>query len=212
MSEGIVEPERYIVYNLFPVGKQSVLTAFKDLIPPKNPSVDQLASAEAAADKEKRKLSETNPHVFNSFEELVGGYTQKKAKQMFLGALICHRALREEAKSRGGALPTFTEQFVQDYDIEQDRKAQEEINDKQQLIDIKVIGIKEITRQVRRNNIFNFRNLEPEFSEIVEKKKLGVQSGWLPEEDYRYTGIIYLHSLFKAGFSNPKNFKDLFSP
>ena len=54
-------------------------------------------------------------------------------------------------------------------------------------------------------NLVMFRNLEPEFSKIAEEK-FG-EPGWIPEDDFRYAGIINLHLLFREGCGDPKNFQ-----
>ncbi len=204
MAEDAKDQElKPITSNLFPVGEQSILRAFRDLIPPKNPSAVQIASAEAAEDEEKRILGETNPHVLTSFEIFLEFYTEEKAKQIFQGALIFHRALREEAESKGVTLPTFSEQFVQDYDQQTQNSADESA---EVAFRYKKLSLEEAAREFRRTNIVIFRNLEPEFSKIVEKG-FGAQPNWLPEEDFRYKGIIYQDLLFRAGCSDPKNFQ-----
>lgn len=201
MDEGRAERERQpVISNLFPVSEQSVLSAFRDLIPPENPSADQVAFAAASVDEERRILLETNPHVLNSLEELIEPYTEDKARQMRLGNLICYRALREEAISRRGLLPILTEDFVKQYGIEQDEKLERELEDKSSL-EPHQIGI-----QIRKANIAKFRNQEPEFSKIIERE-FGIQSGWFPEDDLRYSGIIDLYLLFRKGCRGPKNFQ-----
>lgn len=190
------QEEQTIGPNLFPLEIQPVLTAFENL----NPREDSF-SVKSAEDEESRILRETNPHALTSFEELLDSYTEDHAAQFRRGNLICHQALRLEAISRGGVLPTFTEQFVQDYDMDQERRAEEEVVDKQ--LQRRPY---QVSLQKRRANVTIFRNLEPEFSKIVEKE-LGVELGWLPEKDYTYSGIIYLYSLFRKGCSNPKNFR-----
>ena len=204
MAEGAKDQEKQtIIPNLFPVGEQFILRAFRDLIPPKNPSADQIASAEAAADKERRILGETNPHVLTSFEIFLEFYSEENAKEIFRGALIFHRALREEAESKGVTLPTFTEQFVQDYDEQTQNSADESA---EEALRHKKLNHEEAAREFRRRNIVIFRNLEPAFSKIVEKG-LGDKLNWLPEEDSRYKGIIYQYLLFREGCSDPKNFQ-----
>ena len=204
MAEGGKDQEvKPIISDLFPLREESVLKAFKGLIPSQNASLEQRASVQAALDEEERNLRATNPHVLTSFEIFLEFYTEENAKQMFWGALIFHRALREEAESKGVTLPTFTEQFVEDYDQQTqssaDKSAEEALRHKK-------LSREEAARGFRRTNIVIFRNLEPEFSKIVERG-LGDKPNWLPEEDFRYRGIIYQDLLFRAGCSDPKNFQ-----
>jgi len=204
MSEGGLGQEKQpIISNLFPVGEQSILRAFSDLIPPKKPTADQIASAEAAADEERRILRETNPYVLTSFKIFLEFYTEEKAKQILRGALIFHRALRKEAESKGVTLPTFSEQFVEDYDQQTQTSADENL---EEALRYKKLSPEEAARAFRKTNIVIFRNLEPEFSKIVERG-LGAEENWLPEEDFRYKGIIYQDLLFRAGCSDAKNFQ-----
>ncbi len=208
MSEGVVGREGYIIYNLFPVGRESVLTAFKDLLLPENPSVGQVASTQEARHEEMGILCKTNLHVSTSLEDLIESYTPEKADGMRLGSLIFHRALRKEAKSRGGVLPTFTEKFVKDYDDQTQSSAEKSA---EEAFLYRGLNLKEAGRELRRKNIVIFSNSEPEFSKIV-REKLYLRSDSRPEENLIYSGIIDLYLLIKKGFSDPKNFKDIFFP
>lgn len=193
MDEGAAERKNPIISSLFPVGEQSVLTAFGVLSP--------ASEEEEEEEEEKRILRETNPYVLASFERLLESYTEKNAKQMLWGALIFYRALREEAKSKHVPLPTFTEQFVEDYDKQAqtnaDKSAEEALRDKK-------LNLGKAAGVFRRNNIVIFRNLEPEFSRIVEEKLRSSQSNWLPEEDFKYTGILDMYFLFKKRTRRPQ--------
>lgn len=100
-----------------------------------------------------------------------------------------------QANLKNADLPKFTEQFIQEYESEGDRVLEEELNTPQ------------AGRKIRRKNIAVFRILEPEFSRVVEKE-LGVgQVNWIPEEDFKYTGLIYEYLLVREGLRSPKNFQ-----
>jgi len=63
---------------------------------------------------------------------------------------------------------------------------------------------------MRRAYIAKFRIHEPVFSKIVEeefKQASGDQSNRVPEDDFKYTGLILQYSLFREGFKDPKNFQ-----
>lgn len=188
MDEGSKDKEvKNTISDLFPLKKQSVVAAFETL----------------NLDEEKQILSKTNPHVLTSFEEFLEYYSKKNAEQMLFGALVCHRALREEARVRGGALPTFTERFIEDYDDQAqsttDKSAEEALYHKK-------LSPEQTGREFSRQNIVVFRNKEPDFSKIVERE-LGAQPNWLPEEDFRYRGLIDQYLIFRKGCSDPKNFQ-----
>lgn len=191
MAEGVAEREgQPIISNLFPVSRDSVSTAFKELSP-------------AAEEEEKRILGETNPYVLASLKQFIEPYAEENAKQMRRGALIFHRALRKEAKSKGVVLPTFSEQFVKDYDEQAQSSADKY---KEEAHRDRKLNAGEVGREFRRKNLVVFRNLEPEFSEIVERE-FGAQPNWLPEEDFTYRGIIDQRLLFRAGCSDRKNYQ-----
>lgn len=196
MAEGRAEQERQpIISNLFPVSEKSVLSAFRNLISKKNPS-----SVQEAVEKELKIMRKTNPYVLASIDDLLEYQTKKEEPRMRLGSLICNRALREEANARGGVLPTLAKDFVEQYDEELERKLGEEVEDKW-LAERSQVG-----PQMRRAYIAKFRNYEPDFSKIVEEE-FGNQPDWVPENDFRYTGLAYQYLLFRQGFSDPKNFQ-----
>jgi len=197
MDGSAAEQERKLI-NLFPLSKQSVLSAFRELDSQENPS-----GAQTGEEENRGLLRESNPSVLADLERLLEPYTEENAKQMFWGALVFHRALRKEAKFKGVTLPTLTEQFIEYYEEKKENSAEQSrigaFRDRN-------LSIDEAGREFRRRNIATFRNLEPEFSKVVESK-LGTLPNWLPEEDFRYTGIIYQYLLFRKGFSDPKNFQ-----
>lgn len=187
MAEGEKGKERQtIVSDLFPLRGQSVEAAFE----PFNPN------------EEKRMLSETNPHVLNYFEALtghyakMGQYAKDETEQALLGILICHRALREEARFRGGVLPTLTERFVDNYNENLERNVHDELGDKK-------LDFDETRKQIHRANLVIFRNFEPAFSWLVEEK---FRDQTHPEDSFRNLGIINMYLLFREGCSHSENF------
>jgi hypothetical protein len=184
MEEGAVKQEgQPIISDLFPVGAKSALAAFRDLSLQENPD-----GAEAAATQEMNILSETNRDVLDYDLGILLQIPREAGDQLFGGVLVCHRALREEAKARGGILPTFTDEFIQEFhnkgvEALRARIANEQISDHQ--------AASELTKL----HLVEFQNMEPEFSKIV-REKLGVHPDWRPEEDPRYLGIIHMHFLF----------------
>lgn len=202
MGEDVIEQEKQpIVRDLFPVEKEYVLTAFKSLDPQ-----DESSSVRAEVEDEGLILKTTNPHAFASFENLVVDYYPEIHEvKMRWGILICYRALRLKAVSKKVTLPELTQKFVQDYDEEQDKMAEKKADEKISYQSKTQTGL-----EIKREHISEFRNLEPEFSQIAEGK-LRVGSDWLPEEDRIYLGIIDAYFLFRKGFSYPKNFSKAFS-
>lgn len=200
MAEGAVEQEgQPIISKLFPLSRDSVLTAFSELSPRENPS-----SAQLKTNEEKRILDEKNPHVstyFSNFAQQMreGGASEEDTYQVSLGAIIGHRVLREEAESKGGVLPTFTKEFVKDFhnkDVERIRamSADKKITDEQAEIQLGIMAID------------MFKDWEVEFSEIL-KDKLGLQqSDWRSENDLVYLGIVEQYLLFREGCEDSKNF------
>lgn len=183
MDEGARNPEKKIVVSdLFPIKQQSITAALGEL----------------NLDEERRMLSNDNRHVFDSFEELRESHREDKAKQSLLGNLICYCALREEARSRGGVLPRLTKQFVHDYDEEKEKDVQNELLGKK-------LSKNKVGQQIRRAKVVMFRNFEPEFSRIIEEK-FGDQPNWRPENDSRYSGVINLYLMFRAGCGDLKKF------
>ena len=196
MDEGAADQERQpVISDLFPLGEKSVLTAFQEIYPHAGSFVEDVVS------NEREILRRTNPYVLNSLEQLIDAYTEENAKLMLEGALICHRALRREFKIKSGILPSLTEDFVRNYDEEKqgiaDRRIDEDITHRERV---------QAGEELRKMRIFRFRQLEPVFSRIVEEK-LGDQPKWVPENDYRYRGIIDQYLIFREGLSNPKNFQ-----
>ena len=80
-------------------------------------------------------------------EGLVAFYIEEKADQMFLGSLICHKALREEAEARGGILPRLTEEFVKGYDEKQEKIVEKNLDEEPWQPDIKTKTGLEMRRQ-----------------------------------------------------------------
>lgn len=194
MGEDRVEQEKQpIITNLFPVGKESVLTAFGDLSLTENPS-----GAEPVANQEMDILSETNRHVSDYDIEVLSQLPTEASDQLIFGVLICHRALREEARGRDGILPTLTAEFIQEAHDREVEAIRAESVDKQ-------ISIQQAATELSRMHIVEFQNMEPEFSETV-RRKFGTQPDWDPEQDLRYAGIINTYLLFRTGLSDPKNF------
>jgi len=188
MSEGGLGQERQpIIFDLFPVGKEAALNAFRNLSLAENPS-----GAQEAVIQEASILNESNPYVFAYFLQMLGGFPPEASKttdQILWGALIYHQALREEARFRGGRLPIVTREFLQDYYGMEAKAIVSEQKDKK-------MSLQEAGTQLRKMKQIEFEHTEPEFSKIV-REKLGVHPGWRPEEDPRYLGIIHMHFLFK---------------
>lgn len=181
------------IKDFFPLKGRFVLEAFKNLNPPNNSSDD----VKKAVDEEIGILGRTNIYASISFGNLLEYHPDKTvAAQLRRGNAICHQALRLGAN---GELPKFTEEFVQVYDDEQDRKVKEELNEKQ-------LKPSEGVLPRRLKNVARFREFEPEISKIVEKKLRAGSRRWRPEQDYIYAGFIDLYFLFREGCSNPKNF------
>ncbi len=200
MSESGQDQEKQtIVPNLFPLRKESVLAAFRDLSPAENPSV-----AQEAVNEEMRIFRETNPYVFNYFADFAQDMRNRKVAEELIdqvswGVMVGHRALREEAKFKGGVLPTFTSEFIEDYH----RKDVERIS----AMSYEKITVQQAAIQLGNLELVKFERWEPESRKIV-REKLGLQSDWRPEQDGRYLGIIDLYLLFKEGCSDPKNFQN----
>lgn len=199
MAEDTVEQERQpVISDLFPIGEQSVSAAFKELSLRENPS-----SFGEAVNEETRIVGKTNGCVSNYFSDFAQEMKERKASeevidQFSLGAIIGHRVLREEAKSKGGVLPTFTEEFVEGYhnkDVE--RLKVMKIDDQ--------LTVEQAAIQVGNIEIIRFENWEPKFSKIL-REKLGLQSGWRREDDPVYLGIVEQYLLFRAGCKDRKNF------
>lgn len=198
MDEGAKEQEKKpVISNLFPIHGKSVSAAFEKLSLTENPS-----GAQAAANEEMDRLCETNPYVATYFGQMLSEFpvtARETADQIYLGILIAHKILREGARLRGGILPTFTLDFVQDYHNKEVESIIAESRDKN-------LAIPQIGIQLRNKRLVEFENRESEFSRIV-RIKLGVQSDWHPEEDPRYLGIVNLCVLFREGCKDPKNFQ-----
>lgn len=196
MAEGTRDRERQaVISNLFPLQEQSVLDAFNKLSFKTNPD-----GAQTEIEQEMNIFSETNPYAVTYFVQMLKEFPSKeKADQIFWGILVCHQALREQAKLTGGILPTFTKEFVQDYATKREEKFKSIGIDKN-------ITIEEAIIQSSRQDLVKFENMEPGFSNIVGREK-GKKAGWGPEQDLRYSGIINLYWLFKQGCSDPKNFQ-----
>jgi len=193
MGEGAIEQEKQpIISDLFPVSKQSVLTAFGELSPTENPT-----GAEAAAMQEMKILSETNLDVLDYDLRILAQIPREAGDQLLGGVLVCHRALREEARARGGILPTFTDEFIQKFHNKGVKTLQARIVKEQ-------ISVHQAASELTRLHLVEFENMEPEFSETV-KRKLSVQPDWDPEKDLGYAGFINTYLLFRQGCSDPKN-------
>ena len=199
MAEGAKDQERNpetkaAILDLFPLKRQSVLIAFTNLDPRNNSF-----HVTKAVEKEIGILGRTNIYASSSFGNLIGSYTEDAAAQLRRGYAICHQALRLGAK---GELPKFTEQFVQGYDDEQDRKVKEVLNrEKPQSVPLAELAIKQ-------KNLAMFREFEPVISKIVESKLRAGSRQWKPEEDDIYRGFMDLYFLFREGCSDPKNFAE----
>lgn len=200
MSEGAKDQERKpIISELFPLRKQSVLAAFRALSPAENPSACQEAVKE-----ETDIFRETNPHTLTHFANFAQEMRNREVAeeaidQMFWGVVVSHRALREQAKSKGGVLPTFTDEFIEDYHGKSVERIRAMSVDKE-------IAVQQGAIQLSNMDLVKFENWEPEFSKIV-KEKLGFQSDSHRAKDVKYAGIVDLYMLFRAGCSDPKNFQ-----
>lgn len=192
-QEGRHREVKTTIQDFFPLKKESILDAFKNL-DPRNDSSD-VKTAEA---QEILRLQKTNPYALISFGNLLESYTEAEAAQLRRGNVICHQALWLGAN---GELPRFTEEFVQAYDDEQDAIARREFNDKY---------LHPYPRELlkRQSNIARFREFEPEISKIVERKLRARSKSWRPEQDRTYAGFMDLYFLFREGYSDPKNFAE----
>lgn len=183
-----------IISDAFSLQKEFVLAAFQNLNPRNNS-----ASVKAAVDEEIRILGRTNIYASISFGNLLEYYTDEDiVAQKRKGNAICHQALRLGAN---GELPKFTEEFVQNYDEEQDRKVEQELKRENP----QSRALAELL--IKQKNLAKFREFEPEISKIVERKLRAGSRGWQPEQDQVYSGIIDLYFLFREGCSDPKNFQ-----
>ncbi|MEK7517323.1 MAG: hypothetical protein AAB583_02145 [Patescibacteria group bacterium] len=200
MDEGKTE-KREKPINLFPIGRQSVLDAFKRL----NYKENSVSLQEAK--EEERELGQSNPHVLTDLERLLELHTEESAKQLFRGTLISHRALQNEAKHRGLVLPRLKEEFVEGYAEQKESSAEKS---KMEAWHDKKLDTYQAAGEFRKSEISKFRNLEPEFSSIAERE-LNDRPNWIPEEDIVYRGIIYEYLLLREGFSDAKNFSKNFS-
>jgi len=198
MSEGTKDQggkhqeRKPVLLSIFPLNKESVLTAFKNLDPRKDSS-----DVEKAVDKEIGILGRTNIYAAMSFGNLLDYYTKDVAVDRRRGNALCHQALRLGAR---GELPKFTETFVQAYDDEQEEMAEKELDDTH-------LQPSQVALAKRQENVARFREFEPKMSKVVERK-LRIGLGWLPEEDQIYKGFMDLYFLFKEGCSDPKNFAE----
>lgn len=188
-----------IVPNLFPLGKEPILAAFRDLSPAENPSACQ-----EAIDEETDIFRQTNPHAFNHFSDLAQTMGEQQVAEEAVskwssGIMLCHRALREQAKLKGGVLPTFTGEFTEGYNEQGLKKTKAMSLDKE-------IGFQDADAQLSKMQLVKFKNWEPELNEPV-REKLGLQSDRAAEDDLVCSGIIHLYLLFRAGCSDPKNFQ-----
>ena len=182
-----------IILDVFPLKKQSVLTAFNNLGYQKNSN-----DVKKAVDEEIGILGKTNIYASISFGNLLEHYTEDVAADTRRGNAICHQALRLGLK---GELPKFTEQFVQAYDDERDRKVEEELNREKP----QSRALAELL--VKQKNIAGFREFEPAISKIVERKLRAGSRHWQPEQDHIYSGFMDLYFLFREGCSDSKNFQ-----
>lgn len=183
-----------IIPNLFPLGKEPVLAAFRDLSPIQNSSGFQ-----EEADRELDILRQTNLHVLRRIVQSLRTLPSKEyGDQIVGGILVCYRALRKEAESRGGVLPTLSEEFIERYYVEERNNIGAESTDKN-------LSIPQVAIQLNKQALVKFENREPQFSEIAREQLGG--SDWHPEEDLGYLGIINLCLLFREGCSDPKNFQ-----
>lgn len=200
MAEGEQDRETKTIAALFPLGKEPVLAAFRALSPLEN------SSAQEAVNEETEIFRETNPHAFNQFVGFAQEMKNKKVaeeaiNQMFWGAMVCHRVLREQAKLKGGVLPKLTTEFIEEYNEEGSEKTRAMSVDKG-------ITVQQVASQLSNMDLVAFENWEPEFSQIVTAK-LGLQSDLRRAKDLKYTGIVDLYCLFREGCSDPKNFQKI---
>ena len=182
------------ILDAFPLKRQSVLTAFKNLGHQKD-----FNDVKKAVDEEIGILGRTNIYASISFGNLLEYYTADVTTQVRRGNAICHQALRLGSK---GELPKFTEEFVQAYDDEEEKKLGEERFDGKQM-SLQQAGVAK-----RQAKVDRFREFEPAISKIVERKLRAGSRQWKPEEDGIYKGFIDLYSLFREGCSDPKNFAE----
>jgi len=197
MAEGAKDQElKPIISNLFPLEGKFVLTAFEELSSISNPSGFQ-----AEADRELAILRQTNLHVLEEIVQILRELPSKEdGDGIFAGILVCHRALRKEAESIGGQLPTFTDEFTKRYYEEEEDNILEQSEDKK-------VDRMQAAMQVKRQQLVQFENWEPEFSTIAKKLLAERGADWHPEENPMYLGITNFYSLFRAGCSDPKNFQ-----
>lgn len=180
------------IEDFFPLKKRFVLEAFENLDPRNNS--DDVKKAEA---QETLLLGKTNPYALISFGNLLESYTETVAAQVRRGNIICHQALRLGVN---GKLPKFREEFVQEYDEDQDKRVEEELNRQQ-------LQPHQGALPKRQENVARFREFEPAISKIVERKLRTGSKHWLPEQDNIYSGFMDLYFLFREGCSDPKNFQ-----
>ena len=200
MDEGGKDQEvKPIISNLFPLQEESVSNAFRDLDPRENPF-----SAQKAVDEETRMFRDANPNVFSYFADFAqemrdGKVPEDGINQMFWGIMLCYRALREEAKSKGGVLPQFTDEFIESYDKNDMENIKAECTDKG-------ISRGQAIAQLANMDIVKFENLELEFNMII-REEFGRQPNWQANQDFKYSGIMDVYFLFREGCSDPKNFQ-----
>lgn len=194
MDEGGAELEKQPdVSKIFPVSEKSVLSAFKNLSLTENPT-----GALAESNKEIEIFSEINPHLLDYDEGILMQLPGEEGDRLLEGILVCHRALREEAEARGVVMPSFTNEFIEEFH----NKALEGLRT---IIDDKKIPIHQAIDESVKLRLDEFQNMEPKFSEIV-RKKLNVPD-WDPARDFKYLGITNTYFLFREGLKDPKNFQ-----
>ena len=147
-------------------------------------------------------MRETNPFVSDYFmqmsEDIRSKNMPKGAYNLLWAVLVCHRALREQAKLKGGILPRFTQEFVQDYIKKSGERFTKAMEDKN-------IGIKEAFSQIVRQNVVEFENMEKEFSDLIGSED---DTQWTEEQTLQYIpAIISIYRLFREGSRDPKNFQ-----
>ena len=181
-----------IISDLFPVGKEVALDAFGKLRLPDNSS-----DFMKIWDEEKPVLQDTNPYLLGSLEEDIESDRLDVTPKVW-GSMLCIYALREKARMKEVAFPTFTRKFVDTYNREKDRKLEKG--------DTEGLSLSAMASRIRRLRVSQFRNHEEEFSGIVEERLRG-GSDWRPEDDSRYMGIVNMYLLIRAGCENPQNYK-----
>lgn len=201
MAEGAKDQEtKPIIFNLFPLQRRSVLVAFSNLSPKEN-----LSAVGEAVSEEKQIFDRTNPHVSSYVSDFVNdmtarGVPSETIDQIAWGVLICYRVLREEAESQGGVLPTFTDEFIEEYH-------QDQVDNIGRITTEDQLTLKQTGVQLSNKQLLIFEESEPVFSKIV-REKLGLTSDELAKQDWKYRGIVELYSLFRKGCSDPKNFSE----